>query len=204
MIDGNSPDEILSLALVLRGRPVLVVGGGRVAAAKVERLLACGAVVNVVAPWVCDQLRAWIGENRVTWLARKFQPDDVQGRLFVIAATGHREVEAEVSAACDERQILCNCADVPEHSSAWLLAQRRRGLVVVAVGTTGRAPGLTGRIADELADRVPVAAVAAVERYADLRQEALRSGRRDELAKLAGLPWTELARASLPDDGRDD
>ena len=36
--------------LKLDGRPVLVVGGGPVAAAKIEGLLAAGALVTVVAP----------------------------------------------------------------------------------------------------------------------------------------------------------
>jgi siroheme synthase (precorrin-2 oxidase/ferrochelatase) len=37
--------------LKLDGRPVLVVGGGAVAAAKLEGLLAEGAKITVVAPW---------------------------------------------------------------------------------------------------------------------------------------------------------
>ena len=40
------------VGLVVAGRPVLVVGGGRVAARKAADLVACGARVTVVAPEV--------------------------------------------------------------------------------------------------------------------------------------------------------
>ena len=44
------------VGLVVAGRPVLVVGGGRVAARKVGDLVACGARVTVVAPEVVPAL----------------------------------------------------------------------------------------------------------------------------------------------------
>ena len=44
--------------LLLAGRRVLVVGGGAVAAEKVRGLLAAGAIVQVVAPRVNEEVRA--------------------------------------------------------------------------------------------------------------------------------------------------
>ena len=51
------------VVLRLSGRRVLVVGGGTVAARKVEGLLAAGAVVTVVAPTVVPELRDAAGRG---------------------------------------------------------------------------------------------------------------------------------------------
>jgi uroporphyrin-III C-methyltransferase / precorrin-2 dehydrogenase / sirohydrochlorin ferrochelatase len=55
----------------LRGRRVLVVGGGEVAERKVRLLVEAGADVHVVAP----ELKPWLASREggsVTWLATRF------------------------------------------------------------------------------------------------------------------------------------
>lgn len=51
--------DIYPTALRLLGRPVLVVGGGPVAARRAKGLLDAGAKVTVVAPVASEKLRAW-------------------------------------------------------------------------------------------------------------------------------------------------
>ena len=53
------------VALDLRDRLCLVVGGGPVAEAKVEGLLAAGARVTVVSPDLTESLAAWAIDGRV-------------------------------------------------------------------------------------------------------------------------------------------
>ncbi|MBA3818130.1 MAG: hypothetical protein H0X17_04515, partial [Deltaproteobacteria bacterium] len=51
-------ETLYPVFLKLEGLPVVVVGGGPVAASKLEGLLAAGALVTVVAPQICDEIRA--------------------------------------------------------------------------------------------------------------------------------------------------
>ena len=84
------------LTLQLRDRRVLVVGGGRVAATRVCRLLADGAHVTVVAPEVGEVVAALVAEGRVTWLARGYQSTDLmqpQRAWLVHTATGDHTVD---------------------------------------------------------------------------------------------------------------
>jgi siroheme synthase-like protein len=51
--------------VALEGRAALVVGGGEVAARKVQNLLAAKANVTVVAPQLCDGIVALADEERI-------------------------------------------------------------------------------------------------------------------------------------------
>src|SRR5690606_21216470 len=77
--------------LVVEGRPVLVVGGGRVATGKVRRLVESGAVVAVVAPEVRDEIAAIPG---VAVERRPYEPGEVAGYRLAVTATG-TEVDAQ-------------------------------------------------------------------------------------------------------------
>src|SRR5687768_9991596 len=85
--------------LKLRGRRVLLVGGGAVAAAKLEGLLAAGAVVTVVAP----DINAALERRDVTLHRRPFEPDDLDGAWWVVAAAPP-EVNRQVQAAAEARR----------------------------------------------------------------------------------------------------
>ena len=82
------------VALVLAGRPCLVVGGGPVALRKVEGLLRCAAAVTVVAPELEAELVALAEHPAPGTLAlvrRAFEPRDLDGVQLVVTATGRPE-----------------------------------------------------------------------------------------------------------------
>src|SRR5207247_1161230 len=66
--------DLLPLFLNLTGRAVLLVGGGRVATAKLQQLLAAGARVRVVAPALTALLReafdALLPRDLARWVLR--------------------------------------------------------------------------------------------------------------------------------------
>jgi precorrin-2 dehydrogenase len=134
--------------LDLRDRDCLVVGGGRVAAEKVQGLLDCGAHVTVVAPEIDDELR----KTGVRIVERRFMRSDVVGRFLVIAATSDRVVNADVSSAAGERSTPCNVADDPALCSFILPAIVRRDPILVGVSTGGASPALAQRIRDDVED----------------------------------------------------
>ena len=125
--------------LDLRSRRVVVVGGGPVAASKLEALLAAGADVTVVAPDVRPEIEQ-IGVNVVR---RAFEDADVDGAWWVVAAAP-REVNKQVLAAAEARRVFVKAVDDPEHATAYLGGVVRRDGVTVAISTDGRAPALAG------------------------------------------------------------
>ena len=69
------------LFLDIAGKPVLLVGGGDVAARKYALLADAGAVVTVVAPVLKRELNAAFESGAITWLQRRNNVVGVVKRL---------------------------------------------------------------------------------------------------------------------------
>ena len=118
---------------------MLLVGGGTVAAAKLEGLLAAGAQVTVVAP----EINAALERPGVALERRPFADSDLDGVWWAVAAAPP-EVNRRVQAAAESRGVFVNAVDDPAHATAYLGGVVRRGDVAIAMSTGGRAPALAG------------------------------------------------------------
>ena len=125
--------------LDLTGRKVVVIGGGPVAAGKIEALIAAGARVTVIAP----NVRPEIEDAAVEIVRREFVDADLDGAWWVVAAAPSA-VNRRVSEAAERRRIFVNAVDDPEHATAYLGGVVRRDGVTIAISTDGRAPAVAG------------------------------------------------------------
>jgi uroporphyrin-III C-methyltransferase / precorrin-2 dehydrogenase / sirohydrochlorin ferrochelatase len=119
--------------LMLGGRRVLVVGGGHVAQRRIPRLLASGAEVVLVSPVTTPAVEGLAGSGEITWHERGFEPADVEGAWYVIAATDDPATNEAVSRECESRRIFCVRADDATQATAWTPAVGRHAGVTVAV-----------------------------------------------------------------------
>ena len=131
--------------LKLHGRRVVLVGGGRVAAGKLDGLLAAGAQVTVVAP----DIRSELERSGVTLVRRAFEAADLDGAWYVVAAAP-ADVNRQVGAAADARRVFVNAVDDPAQATAYLGGVVRRAGVTIAISTEGRAPALAGLLREAL------------------------------------------------------
>ncbi len=132
--------------LNLVGRPVLVVGGGRIAYRKVQQLLAAGGDVTVLAPEIIDEF----SDLPVTLVRREYETGDVATYRLVITATGNTYVDQVIYDECEERGIWINSADDPDRCAFTLPAAFRRGSLMVTVSTGGASPALASWLRSHL------------------------------------------------------
>lgn len=169
--------------LRLGGRSALLVGGGAVAAAKLQALLAAGARVTVVAPRIAPDFE----QPGVELRRRAFEPADLDAQWFAVAAATPA-VNREVAAAAEERHIFVNAADDVASASAWLGGVVRKDGVTLAVSTEGRAPALAGLLREALESLLPEdlaawTAIAAQQREAWKAQRVPMADRRPLLLR---------------------
>ena len=143
-------DRLFPAFLKLTGRKVVVVGAGPVAASKLEALLAAGAAVTVVAPDVVPEIEA----AAVHLERRRFEPRDLDGAWFVVAAAPP-EVNRAVRSAADARQVFVNAVDDPPNATVYLGGVVRKSGVTLAISTDGRAPALAGLLREGLETLLP-------------------------------------------------
>src|SRR6266851_4804636 len=139
--------NLLPLFLDLTGRAVLLVGGGRVATAKLQQLLAAGARVRVVAPEISEEILKTAPQVQIA--RRPFLPADLDGVWLVVAAAT-RPVNGEVAAVAETQRVFVNAVDDPANASAFLSGVVRRDGVTLAISTGGDAPGLTALVREAL------------------------------------------------------
>jgi len=167
-------DAAYPVNLLVAGRSCLVVGGGTVAARKVEGLLACDARVHVVSPLVDDEIRGW---PEVTVDQRPYRTGDVLGRRLVIAATDSAEVNGAVYGDCEAAGIWVCGADDPDHCSFTLPSVVRRGTLVVTVSTGGRSPAMARWLREQLDSQIGPEYEVLLDLVADQRAAVKAAGR---------------------------
>jgi precorrin-2 dehydrogenase/sirohydrochlorin ferrochelatase len=146
----NPQTSLFPMFVKLDGCKCLVVGGGSVAESKIESLLACRALVHVVAPSITRTIAAWARAKRITWANRAFHPADLEGMMLVVAATSSEAVNDRVFRDADARKILCNAVDDPENCHFYYGAVVRRGALQIAISTAGLSPALARRLRRDL------------------------------------------------------
>jgi len=135
----------------LRGRDVLVVGGGEVAARKIAALLKAGAGVRVNAQEILHpDIAAAVADGRVWRLAGDFDPAWLDTVWLVVAATDDPAFNAGLAAEAGRRRRLINVVDDAGLSTFHVPAVVDRSPLVVAVSSAGAAPMLARRVRERL------------------------------------------------------
>jgi len=134
----------------IKGRKVLVVGGGEVAERKVLTLLSCGADIYMTGKKITDKLKALIDSRKISYLGSEFQEEFINGACLVVAATNDSELNRQVSNAAKARNIFVNAVDQPKDCTFIVPSIVRQGDLVIAISTSGKSPALAKRVRKDL------------------------------------------------------
>lgn len=193
------------IALDLRGRRCVVVGGGPVGERKALALMDAGAQVAVVAPAVtptlAERLRA---DDRATHIETWFAPEHLHDAFLVVAATDSPPVNAAVAWAARERGALVNLAAPAETEAETegdfvTMATVRRGELLLALTTGGAGPALTARLKREIEAQFGEEWGAYAALLREMRDEAKRryADEKDRATALRKLAAADTVRTKL-------
>lgn len=128
--------------LNLAGKRCLVTGEGGELAGKVRELLTSGAEVSYVNPRAEDVIADLAKQGALRWHARAFAASDLDGCFLVLSAL---QDNAALFRLAEQRKVLCNAADDPDHSRFIFGSVHRQGDFTIAASTNGAAPALAVR-----------------------------------------------------------
>ncbi|MBI4302624.1 MAG: bifunctional precorrin-2 dehydrogenase/sirohydrochlorin ferrochelatase [Chloroflexi bacterium] len=182
------------LFLKVNGKRCVVVGGGEVAERKTLALAQCGAVVRVISPTLCPDLEGLVQDGLVEISRRLYRYGDLEGASMAIAATDSPQTNEKVAKEAQDRGILINVVDDPEHCDFIVPSVVRKGDLVIAISTGGRSPALAKRLRRELEETLAPAYATLLTLVAEVREE-LKAKRRHIPSSL----WQEALNNELLD-----
>ena len=142
--------SLFPMFVKLEGRHVVVIGGGEIAASKIEGLLQAGAKVRIVSPALNSVLSSLVRENKIEWREKEFESRDLEDAFLAIAATSLPSVNQSVYRVADALGILCNAVDDIANCHFYYGSVVQRGDLQIAISTNGKSPALAQRLRKEL------------------------------------------------------
>jgi precorrin-2 dehydrogenase / sirohydrochlorin ferrochelatase len=163
----------MPLNIEMKGKRVLIAGGGSVACRKLKILLEAGAGVCVVAPVMAPEIEDLSSTGDITTRIGEYDAGDLNGVFLVVAATDDGGVNRQIAADAKQRGILAVVADAPDMGDCTFPALLRRGDLEISVGSGGRCPAFAALVRDVVADVIGEEYGVALERIAVEREKLL-------------------------------
>lgn len=191
-------DAVYPIMLRLGRQRVVVVGGGSIAARKVNGLLKGGAQsVTVIAPQLCGTLQQLADEGSIRWQAKRYEKSVLEQAGLVFAATDDRQLNVQISNDALNCDILvCNVSD-GEQGSFITPAVARSNELTLAISSGGSSPALVKHLKRELEHNYLQRYDQALQLLKRLRADVLRTDmnvrQRQHLLSLAVSEAVEAA-----------
>ena len=131
------------LFINLENKKVLVIGGGKVAAKKIEKILEYGADITVVTENVVEEKLLKL-ENIKIQNNQKIENDKakieklVKGYFLVIAATDDEELNENIANVCDSNGMLINNVSSKIKMNAMFGGIVKNSEFQIAISTSGK------------------------------------------------------------------
>lgn len=162
--------EFLPLFFDIKGRKVLIVGGGEVALRKARLLFKAQAKVCVTSPNIHDGLLDVVTRSGGEHITEDYQSTDLKQFALVVAATDQQSVNILVSDDAKKAGIPVNVVDQPDLCSFIFPAIVDRSPVIAAVSSGGSSPVLARLLRAKLETVIPASygrLAALAEKYRD-------------------------------------
>ncbi len=133
----------------------MVVGGGNVAARKIELLLKTTTKITIMSASVTEGVARLISENQLTWLKHNYQAGLLDGITLIIAATDNKAVNESVYHEAVAFNILANVVDQPALCTYITPAIIDRSPMIIALSSSGSAPILIRMLREQIEKTLP-------------------------------------------------
>lgn len=147
----------LPISLILTRQRCLIVGGGRIAYRKATLLAAAGAIIDVIAPAIDDDLAALVSQRhgQCYTIAYSTGSIDLSNYRLVIAATDDAAVNQQVFHDCEKIAVLVNSVDDIPHCRFMFPAIVDRSPIVISIASNGTSPVLSRQLRTQIESIIP-------------------------------------------------
>ena len=145
----------LPIFLQLQDRKVLVVGGGKIAAEKLEKLVDFTKAITVISKENSEETHRLIQEHGLTHYPRPYQKGDIDGFDIVIVATDTVDLHQAIYEESRSRRMLVNSVDNTDYCDFIFPSYIKRDDLTIAFSTGSASPAFAKAIRRYFEARIP-------------------------------------------------
>jgi uroporphyrin-III C-methyltransferase/precorrin-2 dehydrogenase/sirohydrochlorin ferrochelatase len=133
----------------------IIIGGGDVAARKIELLLKTTDNLTIMSADVNETVMRLIKSHHLTWLTHPYKAGCFEGKNLIIAATDDKSVNEAISDEAHGLNILVNVVDQPDLCTYITPAIIDRSPMIIALSSSGSAPILIRMLREQIEKMLP-------------------------------------------------
>lgn len=165
------------IVLDVKGKLCVIIGGGKIAYRKAIPLLKAGALIHIVSPEICNEIKKLQDDRKIKVFLKKTEKSDYEHAFMVVAATNSNEINQQIRKNTGNHQLV-NIASNHELSNFHIPASAVRGRLMISVSTGGASPVLAKKIRNSLLEQFDES----YESYLDFLWEMRKKIKNSDLA----------------------
>ncbi len=150
--------------LDLEGKQILIIGGGNVAAGKVQHLLSFTDHITIIAPKNSISL-----QGNMKWIEREYRTEDIALGDIIIGATADRTVNKKIAEDANAAGKLVNIVDDAELCTFIFPSLVHKGDLTVGITTNGKSPTAAQYVRRQVESAIPDAMEDIIAKMGELR-----------------------------------
>lgn len=129
-------NNFIPLLINLKGKRILIVGGGKAALLKAKGIFRFTTEVTILAPEIQTELLSF----PFSFIKQKYEAHLLESYDIVYCCTDNYQLNQEIASVCKERGKLFSICDNPSDSLFVSPAIYKEEDITIAIGTNGSSP----------------------------------------------------------------
>ncbi|WP_209123191.1 bifunctional precorrin-2 dehydrogenase/sirohydrochlorin ferrochelatase [Alkalihalobacillus sp. BA299] len=143
--------SLMPINISIKDKPVIIIGGGKVAERKAIKILKYNAIVTVVSPQISESLLELVNNRSIQWIRTEYHKKFLEKAFLIIAATNDSVVNLSIYKDRKPHQLI-NVVDHPDLSDFHMASTLQRGRLTISVSTEGASPLLAKKIVNQISE----------------------------------------------------
>ena len=165
-------------------KKVLIIGGGKVATAKLKHLLDFTTNITIISPTILPDMMAIINKKSLSFINRSYIKDDIKDFDIIIAALNDIHLQKEIFKESRKYNSLYNCVDIKECCDFIFPSYIKKGDLTIAISTNGTSPALSKYLKIYFDKIIPNSIIKFLEEMKQYRNEIPKSKKRMRFLRL--------------------
>lgn len=186
-----------NVAIDIRDRRCVVIGGGKIAFRKAKKLYEAGADVLVVSPSFIPNFTTELGHYSLQLIEDVYKKKYLKNALLIFAATSLPEINETICKDAKKLGIWVNSVNGITNGNFIIPATCKRGILTVGITTEGLSPSLSKHLRKSLQEKIEKIEEQLLDEIVVLRKEMVaekNEKRKKELQTLIEEKAKEIVR----------